>query len=165
MSSSPSSPSSAPKSMSSRLLTMKFMQRAAASSPTSPTTSTIDEPSPKRQKKNSDSSSPPTSRFDVNALADQRAIQAAIASEEARKEAALERAAHESGDTRWVLRFEGQQASSSTPSLALRVVQTGYANLDAPSSIRATQDDGEEDKPVMVGRRSFGKFNKIVEVC
>ena len=143
---------------------MKFMQRAAASSPTLPASSTSDEPSPKRRKKDSDTRSPSTSSFDVNAMADQRAIQAAIASEEARKEAALERAARESGDTRWVLSFEDQRASSSSPNLALRVVQTGYANLDVPSTFRAAEEDGEEDNPVMVGRRSFGKFNKVLEV-
>lgn len=138
------------------------MQRAAASSPTTPSSpSTPDEPSPKRRKKDSDSWSPSTSSFDVNALADQRAIQAAIAAEEAKKEAALERAAHESGDTRWVLSFEDQRASSPSSSLALRVVQTGYASLDAPS--RAVEEDMDEDKPVMVGRRSFGKFNKVLE--
>ena len=98
-------------------------------------------------------------------MADQRAIQAAIASEEARKQAALERAAHESGDTRWVLSFEDQPASSSSLNLALRVVQTGYANLDAPPNFRAAEKDGEEDKPMIVGRRSFGKFNKVLEVC
>jgi hypothetical protein len=141
---------------------MKFMQRAAASTPTTPPPSTPDEPSPKRRKKDSDSPSRPS--FDVNGLADHRAIQAAVAEEEAKRQAALERAAAEAGDTRWVLSFEDQKASAS-PSLALRVVQTGYANLDAPSIFRPEEEDMEEDKPVMIGRRSFGKFNKVLEVC
>jgi hypothetical protein len=144
--------------MSSRLLTMKFMQRAAAS-PTSP--STPEEPSPKRRKKDSDSPSRPS--FDVNALVNKRAIEAAAAAEDAKRQAALEKAAAESGDTRWVLSFEDQRAS--TPSnLALRVVHTGYANIDVPSSLRP-MEDVEEEKLVMVGRRSFGKFNKVLEVC
>lgn len=138
---------------------MKFMQRAAASPTTSP--STPEEPSPKRRKKDSDSPSRPA--FDVNALVDQRAIQAAAIAEDAKRQVALERAAAESGDTRWVLSFEDQR-SSSPPKLALRVVQTGYANLDVPSNVRLAEDL-EEDRPVMVGRRSFGKFNKKLEVC
>lgn len=99
----------------------------------------------------------------MNALVDQRAIQAAAAAEDAKRQAALERAAAESGDTRWVLSFEDQRASAP-PKLALRVVQTGYANLDVPSTTRPAEDF-DEDKPVMVGRRSFGKFNKVLEVC
>jgi len=132
---------------------MKFMQRAAAS----PSPSTSEEPSPKRRKKDSDSSKP---IFDVNALVNQRAIEAAAIAEDAKRHAALERSAAESGDTRWVLSFEQQRASASS-GLALRVIQTGYANLDVPSSGAVA----EEDKPVMVGRRSFGKFNKVLEVC
>jgi hypothetical protein len=163
MSSGASTPGSAPKSMSSRLLTMKFMQRAAASSPTTPPPSMLNEPLPKRQKNNSDSPSRPS--FDVNALADQRAIQAAVAEEEAKRQAALERAAAEAGDTRWILSFEDQRPSEP-PNAALRVVQTGYANLDAPSNIKSVEEDTElEDKPVIVGRRSFGKFNRVLEVC
>lgn len=162
MSSGASTPGSAPKSMSSRLLTMKFMQRAAASPPTTTSPSTLEEPSSKRRKKDSDS--PSKLSFDVNALADQRAIQAAVAEEAAKRQAALERAEAEAGDTRWVLSFEDQKASSASPTLTLRVVQTGYANLDTPSSFGPTDEDMEEDKPVMVGRRSFGKFNKVLEV-
>jgi hypothetical protein len=98
-------------------------------------------------------------------MADQRAIQAAMASEEAKREAALERAAAEAGDTRWVLSFEDQKQVQAAPALALRVVQTGFANLDyAPSRIQYMEEE-EEDKPVMVGRRSFGKFNRVLEVC
>jgi hypothetical protein len=137
------------------------MQRAAASSPTVPTPSTPEEPSPKRRKKESDAGSPPA-KFDVHALSNQSAIQAAIAAEEAKNQAALERAAIESGDSRWVLSFEDQRALS--PSLALRIVETGYANLDATSNFRAVEQNIEDDTP-MVGRRSFGKFDKKLEVC
>ncbi|KAG0647522.1 hypothetical protein D0Z07_6527 [Hyphodiscus hymeniophilus] len=151
-----STPGSAPKSMSSRLLTMKFMQRAAASPTPSP--STPDEPSPKRRKKDTDSPGAPA--FDVNALVNQRAIEAAAVEEDAKRQNALEKAAAESGDTRWVLSFEDQTVTA--PNLPLRIVQTGYANLDVSSSFRPAEEFGE-DKPVMVGRRSFGKFNKKVE--
>ena len=137
---------------------MKFMQRAAASPTASP--STPDEPSPKRRKKDDDSPGRPA--FDVNALVNQRTIEAAAVAEDAKRQAALERAAAESGDTRWVLSFEDQTVVRSN--LALRVVQTGYANLDVPSRSTPAEDIAEEDKPVMVGRRSFGKFNKKLEV-
>lgn len=84
-----------------------------------------------------------------------------MASEEAKKQAALERQAAELGDTRWVLNFEDQKKVSG---LALRVVQTGFANLDAsPVKIQYVDEDELEEKPAMVGRRSFGKFNKVVE--
>lgn len=164
MSASAGTPTSAPKAMSSRLLTMKFMQRAAASSPTN-TSPSIDEPSPKRQKT---AQNTPT-KFNVDTLADNRAIQAAIVEEEAKKQAALDRAAVEAGDTRWVLSFEGRK-HLNTPTNTLRVVQTGFANLDQPSPIKAERvndDDNDfgEEKPFMVGRRSFGKFNKVLEVC
>ncbi|KAI9650368.1 hypothetical protein NHQ30_000381 [Ciborinia camelliae] len=163
MSASAGTPTGAPKAMSSRLLTMKFMQRAAASSPTNVSPSPLDEPSPKRQKT---AQNTPT-KFNVDTLADNRAIRAAIEEEEAKKEAALDRAAAEAGDTRWVLSFEGRK-HLNTPTNTLRVVQAGFANLDLPSPIRFgragdNDDTFEDEKPLMVGRRSFGKFNKVLE--
>jgi hypothetical protein len=138
---------------------MKFMQRAAASSPTTP--SSPDEPSPKRRRTDTNSS---PSRINVDALADRTAVQAALASDEAKRQAALEKQAAEAGDTRWVLSFEDQKLLAASSPLALRVVQAGFANIDSsPSEIRITEDD-LEDKPVMVGRRSFGRFNKVLEV-
>ncbi|CAG8975634.1 hypothetical protein HYALB_00008393 [Hymenoscyphus albidus] len=155
-----STPGSVPKAMSSRLLTMKFMQRAAAS-PTSPSPSTPDEPPNKRRKKNGDASPSP---FSVDALADQRAVQKALAEEEAIRQVALERQAAEAGDTRWVLSFEDDGPQAASPTMALRVVQTGYANLDSISSHQIrTEEDEPQDKPIMVGRRSFGKFNRVLE--
>ncbi|RDW65429.1 hypothetical protein BP5796_10121 [Coleophoma crateriformis] len=158
--SSTSTPTSGGKSMSSRLLTMKFMQRAAASSPTSP--STPGEPSSKRRKVADDS----PSRFNVEALADQRAIQAAVADEEAKRQAALERQAAEAGDTRWVLNFGDGRDSRAPTTPALRIVQTGFANLDnaLPLHLRvAATEEVSEDKPIAVGRKSFGKFNRVLE--
>ncbi|KAH8671954.1 hypothetical protein BGZ60DRAFT_24318 [Tricladium varicosporioides] len=154
------SPNGVPKAMSSRLLTMKFMQRAAASSPASSAPSTPDGPPSKRQRTAIDSS--PTTAFDINALTDQRTIQKAVAEEEAKRQAALERQAAEAGDTRWVLSFEDQ--GNAAVSAALRVVPTGFAMIDSlsPLLIRPTEEESE-DKPVMVGRRSFGKFNRVLE--
>jgi hypothetical protein len=141
---------------------MKFMQRAANSSPSVSSPTTPDQPSPKRRRTDSEFSPP---KANIDSLADRAAVQAALANEEAKRQAALEKQAAEAGDTRWVLSFEDQRHSTVAPRLALRVVQTGFAALDAsPSQTRHTDDDIEEI-PAMVGRRSFGRFNKILEVC
>lgn len=138
------------------------MQRAAASSPTSPSLITPDEPAPKRRRKNGDSLPSPVVAFDEET--NRQTIRDAEAAEEARREAALEKQGIAAGDTKWVL-FKEPKAGSAQ-ALTLRVVQTGYANLDSPLRVRAESDgDGVDDKPVMVGRRSFGNFNKVAEVC
>jgi len=139
--------------MSSRLLTMKFMQRAAASSndPSSP-----DEHPAKRQKQSGDSSA----SVDVASLVDQRAIQAAITEEERVRQAALDKAAEQAGDTHWVLKYENQDADEmSSSKKPLRIIETGYASID--------NDDNELDtssgSPMVSGRRSFGQYNREVE--
>lgn len=86
--------------------------------------------------------------------------------EEAKRQAALDRQGAEAGDTRWVLSFEDQKGSIAAPRLAIRVVQAGYAHLDVPQiNGRSIEEESGEEKPAMVGRRSFGKFNKVLEVC
>ena len=162
-SSTPGTPGSAPKSMSSRLLTMKFMQRAAASTPIS-SSPTPDEPSPKRQKKNSDAPIKP--RMNVDPLADQRAVQAALDAEEAKRQVALDKQAADAGDTRWVLSYEDQEKSALVANGGLRIIQAGYANLDIPTPqpIKLMDEEDLADRPAMVGRRSFAKFNKALEV-
>lgn len=166
-----SATSPAPKVMSSRLLTMKFMQRAAAAStPSHSSPAKPDQPSPKRRKiAKEDANTPP--KFNVNALADQKAIQGAIANEDAKKLAALERQADESGDTRWVLSFEEQErvANGARGERNLRVAEMGWGGVDANREGSLVDEDEEEEDeeesaPVVVGRRSFGKFG-AVEVC
>src|ERR1039458_4985718 len=127
--------------MSSRLLTMKFMQRAAASSSptTHPSPGSPEEPSPKRRRTDSAAS---LSKFNVDSLADRTAVPAALANEEAKRQAALEKQAAEAGDTRWVLSFEDQNHLAASSPFALRVVQAGFASIDAsPSQIKKV---GEE---------------------
>ncbi|KAL2064119.1 hypothetical protein VTL71DRAFT_4613 [Oculimacula yallundae] len=155
-------PGSAPKLMSSRLLTMKFMQRAAHSSPNAASPSSPDEPSPKRRRTDASPMSTP-SKVNIDALADRKAIQAAMAGEEAKRQKALEKQAAEAGDTRWVLSFEDQQQSAASPVLALRVVQTSFANIDASLSQARIMDEDIEEQASMVGRRSYGRFNKVLE--
>lgn len=139
------------------------MQRAAASSPAS-APSTPNQPSPKHQR---NGNSPPAN-VNIGSLADQRAIQAALAAEEAKRQIALDRQAADAGDTHWVLHFKPDIKTSHFQSkTALRVVETGFAAIDHTFSEQITSDYGEDsssDRPFIVGRRSFGKFNRTVEV-
>ncbi|RKF54230.1 putative zinc knuckle protein [Golovinomyces cichoracearum] len=146
----------APKSMSSRLLTMKFMQRAAAPPVVQAPSSAI-ERSPKRRKKESDSTS---LRQNDNSFADHNYMLLALAEEKKKSLAALDKLAAESGDTRWVLNYKDQECPASATSL--RVVYTGYAGVDGSSSLNVAINEYEE-KPTMIGRRSFGEFNKVLE--
>jgi hypothetical protein len=147
--------------MSSKLLTMKFMQRAAASSPIS--IPTPDLPSPKNQR---DGNTSPAN-LDIESLADQRAIQAALAAEEGKRQIALDRLAADAGDTHWVLNFKQDIKTSHIQNKAtLLVVETGFAVIDHafPEKVTSTYEDLVSDRPFTVGRRSFGKFNRTVEV-
>lgn len=147
--------------MSSRLLTMKFMQRAAASSPVSSAPSTPDQPSAKRRRTSEDFS---PSAADISALADQKAVAAALAEEERIREAAIERQAAQAGDTRWVLSFEDTKQQSAVPKNTLRVVKTGYAGIDNTKPIVTASIHTEPIAAGAGGRRSFGKFNRTIEV-
>lgn len=104
--------------------------------------------------------------MNVDALADQRAIQAALDAEEAKRQAALDKQATDAGDTRWVLSYEDQEKSALVANGGLRIIQAGYANLDilTPQPVKLMDDDDFADRPAMVGRRSFAKFNKALEV-
>jgi len=143
------------KAMSSRLLTMKFMQRAAASStdPSSP-----DQPPAKRQKQSGDSPTSP----DVDSLVDKQAVQAAITKEERMRQAALDKAAEQSGDTHWHLIFENQDGDElSSSKKSLKVVEAGFASIDNGEAGLESVSTGS---PIVNGRRSFGRFNKQLEV-
>jgi hypothetical protein len=144
---------STPKTMSSRLMTMKFMQRgaavaaaaaaAAASTPEagSPVTPKTDDGSAKRRKvahSSSAAGSPATPLYD------QKAIQAAIEEEEKKRKAAIERRAAELGDSHWVL--EGASALPKTgPRALLDVVPVGFAQIDSAGT------SGEADDPFGMG--------------
>ncbi|KAI9760423.1 MAG: hypothetical protein M1835_000180 [Candelina submexicana] len=157
----PPSTSKPPKTMSSRLLTMKFMQRAAAaaSTPTTSTSTPSTEPSPKRQKLSvSNTSSAPSS--------DLQAVRAAVAAEEAVRSAAIERQAAEAGETRWVLSFlDGE--SNGVGHGRLRIINDGYSGIDGGRGVEdAFIEDGDEAegwREKVVGRRSFGRFNRALE--
>ncbi|KAI0902387.1 hypothetical protein F4806DRAFT_490861 [Annulohypoxylon nitens] len=132
-----------PKSMSSRLLTMKFMQRAAASpASSSPSTPKSDEQSSKRRKVVHNTS---------NSIAqiDQAAVQAAIAEEERKRQEALVQHAAEAGDARWVLDITDKAIGSRGEVHApLNVVQVGFAQIDSqidPSDAAGLDDTEPAD--------------------
>lgn len=131
------------------------MQRAAAcSSISSP--QTPDLPSAKRQKY-SNAPSPATPSADL------QAIQAALAAEEAKRSKAIERQAAEAGETKWVLSFRDEEgAVNSHAAGAMRVVTNSYTDIDRATE--AYMHDEEPYRPLVVGRRSFGKFNRALEV-
>ncbi|KAJ9639863.1 hypothetical protein H2199_006096 [Coniosporium tulheliwenetii] len=135
------------KTMSSRLLTMKFMQRAAAT-PTSPQTPTG--PPNKRRRLSSTTTTPPAAE-PARPATDLEALQAVLAAEEEKRVQAIERLAAEAGDTRWVLSFREPDADAAGQG-GLTVVNAGFAAIDDAGSY-----DEERDERPTVGRRSFGK--------
>lgn len=146
---------------------MKFMQRAAASSPiASPSTpSTPEGPPLKRRKQGKDQEDV---AFDVDELANQAKIRAVMEEEAAKQQALMDKVAAEAGESRWVLNFEKDQDTEddATP---IRVVQMGFADVDRGLSRRVTKSEEDDDDEIRerhdrMGRRSFGRFNRVIEV-
>lgn len=132
------------------------MQRAAASSPTT-SPSVPSEPSSKRQRLGDGSPATPS--------ADAQAVHDALAAEELKRTQALERQAADAGETKWVLSFKDQQPiAAHTP---MRIVTAGYSTIDSAGGAHtdtADDDESETMRPGLPGRRSFGKFNRAIEV-
>ncbi|KAJ3468989.1 hypothetical protein FSOLCH5_002840 [Fusarium solani] len=129
-----------PRGVSSRLLTMKFMQRAVASANSSPD---VDTNSAKKRKLGH---SPAAGRIDMNI--DEAAIKAALDDQEAKRQAALDK--HVGGDTHWVLDSPfTKAASTSKPSL--NVVYVGYGDIDS------SNESGDNEEAPSRGRTSIGK--------
>ncbi|TLS26677.1 hypothetical protein PpBr36_05155 [Pyricularia pennisetigena] len=131
--------------MSSRLLSMKFMQRGIANSSTalSPTTSRAEDASRASKRRKSDGPLSPALNHGQpagGAKLDEKAVQAAIAEEERKRQAAIAKQAAESGDTHWVLEFPAASPASAAKKaqVPLRVVQVGFAQID-------TADQGEDE--------------------
>ncbi|KAF3479647.1 uncharacterized protein GIQ15_06623 [Arthroderma uncinatum] len=148
---------SQPKGMSSRLLTMKFMQRAAASGagnnssrvqtpPDSPSRRLDDDtstPSSKRRKfENS-----PSHRASANG-SDMDAISAAIRAEDSKRSAAIARQAADAGETEWVLEFPAGTIKSVAPQRRPAPIAKPMSEADA------------EGEPAYEGRKSYGGFKK-----
>ncbi|RGP81613.1 zinc finger domain-containing cchc-type [Fusarium longipes] len=134
-----------PRAVSSRLLTMKFMQRAVASENSSPASETHS------SKKRKTDHSPVAGRLDLNI--DQATIQAALDAQETKRQEALEK--HVGADTRWVLNnaFAGSKATSraATP---MNVVYVGYGDIDS------SNDSGDNEDVPAAGRTSTNSFKK-----
>ena len=123
------------------------MQRAAAStsSMSQPHSGGSDAPPPKRQKVSSVPFSTATS------LSDLPLIQVALAEEEGKRGKAIGRLAEEAGETDWILSTVNGHGGHGLE--GIRVAKAGYSDIDQ-----------EAWRPSMVGRRSFGKFNRELEV-
>ncbi|KAF1918623.1 hypothetical protein BDU57DRAFT_511324 [Ampelomyces quisqualis] len=134
--------SNTPKTMSSRLMTMKFMQRSAhkatASSPSTP-----NGPPAKKARLSNGQSAPGTP-----GTPDHEILQSALAAEEKRRQEALDKAAQHTGETKWVLSFTDPLAGSRQESL--QVKQAGFAEIDA------VDESEEEEEAVRPIRKQFG---------
>ncbi|RFN51009.1 transcription factor [Fusarium flagelliforme] len=122
-----------PRGVSSKLLTMKFMQRAVASENSSPASETHS------SKKRKTEHSPAAGRLDLNI--NQAAIQAALDAQETKRQEALEK--HVGADTRWVLNdaLVGSKAPNQVKT-PMNVVYVGYGDIDS------SNDSGDnEDAP------------------
>ncbi|KAF9691464.1 hypothetical protein EKO04_010896 [Ascochyta lentis] len=133
-----------PKSMSNRLMTMKFMQRSAAknvaSSPTTP---------------NGPASKKVRLSHGGSAAADQQILQSALAEEAKKQQEAMDKAAQHTGETKWVLSYKDPLEGKRGDSLHVR--QAGFAELDA-------EDSGEEDEePAQPIRKQYGGGVKKAE--
>ncbi|KAI4937641.1 hypothetical protein J4E85_000076 [Alternaria conjuncta] len=125
-----------PKTMSKGLMGMKFMQRAAAkSSPSTP-----NGPPSKRSRLSNGASAVGTSDHDI--------IQSGLDAEEAKRQAALDKAAQHAGETKWVLSFKDPLEGKRQD--AMKVRQAGFAELDAEDE---DEDEEEDVKPI---RMQFG---------
>ncbi|KGO63621.1 hypothetical protein PITC_050030 [Penicillium italicum] len=130
-----SSPAGKPeKTMSSNLLTMKFMRRAAAAKETQSPSSDASSQNSKRPRLSTDAESPRTSDMD--------AIAAALAAEEEKRQQAVTRAAAEAGETHWVLNVPATTQSTQQPMVL------AADSLDA------------DDDTYSGGRRAYGNFKR-----
>ncbi|UKZ54972.1 hypothetical protein TrVGV298_008787 [Trichoderma virens] len=137
--------SETPKGVSSRLLTMKFMQRAVASAP-SPQSDDSSQSSKKRKLRHSASKA---AEERVSALIDQASIKAALEDQEAKRQAAL--AQHTATGAHWVLNTKLDKLNAGKPSEpSLNIVYVGYGDIDS------SNESGGEDAP-QSGRTSTRK--------
>ncbi|KAL6827141.1 hypothetical protein J3E69DRAFT_333127 [Trichoderma sp. SZMC 28015] len=144
--------SETPKGVSSRLLTMKFMQRAVASASSSPQQS--DDSSQNSKKRKLRHSATTAAEERVSALIDQASIKAALEDQEAKRQAAL--AQHTATGAHWVLNTKLDKLNAGKPSEpSLNVVYVGYGDIDS------SDESGGEDAP-QIGRTSTRK-PKVVE--
>lgn len=144
------------KGISSRLLTMKFMQRAAASESAQSTPASSNGSSTKRRK----TDSPLTGDFHSF---DEAAIQAAMKQQEATRQAALSKHKADLADTPWVLDgfSEGNDGTTAAAKPARNIVYVGYGQIDADED-----SEDEHREKAKAGRQKIGNHkSKNDEVC
>lgn len=133
------------------------MQRAAAAASPSSSPSTPNErPSKKQRLSNGSAIATPSSEA--------RAIEEALAAEELKRQQAIDRQAAEAGESRWVLSYQDHKPKNAQP--PIEIVTAGYGAIDGFSQQQrqATDIQNTPTRPDIRGRRSFGKFNRAVEV-
>lgn len=116
------------------------MQRSASKS----TPSTPNGPPAKKMRLSNGNTAPGTPATP----SDSGTPQSATTAEDKRREAALARAAEQSGETRWVLSFKDPQLGRREP--AMQVRQAGFAVIDAEED---SDDEEEKQRPA---RMQFG---------
>ncbi|KKP05214.1 hypothetical protein THAR02_02666 [Trichoderma harzianum] len=145
--------SETPKGVSSRLLTMKFMQRAVASASSSPQQS--DDSSQNSKKRKLRHSVTTAAEERVSALIDQASIKAALEDQEAKRQAAL--AQHTATGAHWVLNTKLDKLNAGRPSEpSLNVVYKPSASKDErpdEESSSHDEDDDDDSAPKRKNRR------------
>lgn len=135
-----------PKIMSSRLSNMKFMQRGSAPGPPSPSTPVY--PPAKKQRLSSGVA----------------AVSSPSIADEATTPETLIGEGGGPGETKWYLSFKHTQVPRlESP---LRIVSAGFSTLDTTPNDRDDASDPEDDessRSLVLGRKSFGNFNKKTE--
>lgn len=137
--------SQTPTGASQRLLTMKFMQRAAAAttSPTSPSTSTSDDRQTSKRRKISGQSSLGTPQTPSYVI-DHKAAQAAIEEEERKRQEHAARQAEKLGDSHWVLDAAKLPRPDRQAGKLLNVVQVGFSQIDSRGGVEDEQASVED---------------------
>ncbi|KAL8726488.1 MAG: hypothetical protein Q9166_006683 [cf. Caloplaca sp. 2 TL-2023] len=147
------------KTMSSRLMTMKFMQRAAASSLLSTPPQTPDGPHSKHRKTSALNTQSPVyqSSLPQSPSADTQIFQAAAEVEDAKRVAAIEKTAAKAGETKWVLSTANtDNGGDRIGKSKLCFFTAGYSDVD-----QVSLGPGRQELP---GRRRFGQWKREEEV-
>lgn len=141
-----------PSAVSSRLLSMKFMQRAVADTPPSSVESSS------KRRKLAHTSSPADDPFS------QANVQAAMQEVEAKRAAAVERRAAEMQEARWVIDAPAVGAVARGGKRPLNVVYVGYGDIDrAERDGDEEEEDNEGEDKVQSGRRITGNYKRKEE--
>lgn len=138
-----------PKGASSRLLSMKFMQRAAASAGSTPDS---DAPSSKKRRLDRGDND-----YDLNITSE--SIQAAIDERDAKRQAAIQQ--HASNDTHWVLNTNVGNMAGKSEKKPMRVQYVGYDDFESDEDVDKTQLGRTSTKKNKVSKLSTIGLGKV----